>query len=137
MMFNASPMTRIEYVHPDDVGLGVVRALHMDDAIGQVLNLGGGEACRIVTRDLFDTVFGSLGLPRMPDEAFGDGPYYSDWLDTDRSAVLLGYQRHSFDDFAEECQRNLRFIRPLIRALGPLVTWGILRYSEPWRARHK
>jgi nucleoside-diphosphate-sugar epimerase len=137
VMFNASASTRIEYIHPDDVALAVVNGLGYDAVIHRILNLGGGESCRIYTKDLFDAVFGAMGLSAVPDEAFGNKPYYTDWLDTQESNRLLNYQRHSFEDFERECKKKMRPIRPLMFLIRPLADWGILRFSESWRRRKK
>jgi nucleoside-diphosphate-sugar epimerase len=136
-LFNASAMTRIEYIHPDDAALAVVNALGFETVMQRILNLGGGESCRIYTREFFNTVFDAMGLSRVPEQAFGDGAYYSDWLDTEESNRLLNYQRHSFEDFKHMCEKQMRSIRPWVSLVRPLADWGVLRYSEAWRTRKK
>ncbi len=137
VMFSASATTRVEYIHPDDVALAVVNGLGYAPVMHRVLNLGGGKSCRIHTQDLFNTVFGALGLSRIPDEAFGDEPYYTDWLDTEESNRLLKYQRHSFEDFKRECIAHMRFVRPFVFLIRPLADWGVLRFSEAWHTRKR
>jgi nucleoside-diphosphate-sugar epimerase len=137
VLFNASAMTRIEYIHPDDVALAVVNALGYEEVIHRILNLGGGESCRITTKDMFDAVFGALGLSAIPDGAFGDEPYYTDWLDTYESNRLLNYQCHSFEDFEEECKKKMRAIRRVTFLIRPLADWGVLRFSKTWRTHKK
>ena len=78
----------------------------------------------------------AMGLSRVPEQAFGQEAYYSDWLDTEESNRLLRYQRHSFEDFRRECEAAMGTIRPWITIIRPLADWGVLRYSDAWRA-HK
>ncbi|MCP4200182.1 MAG: NAD(P)-dependent oxidoreductase [Proteobacteria bacterium] len=137
VLFNASAMTRIEYIHPDDAALAVVNALGFEAVMQRILNLGGGESCRIYTREFFNAVFGAMGLSRVPEQAFGDGAYYSDWLDTEESNRLLNYQQHSFEDFTRRCEKQMRSLRPWVSLIRPLADWGVLRYSEAWRTRKK
>jgi nucleoside-diphosphate-sugar epimerase len=126
----------MEYVHPADVGLAFANLLDAPQAWGRVLLIGGGERCRIRQRDLFDAVFTAAGVGPLPPAAFGDAPYYTDWMDTAQSQGLLGYQRHTFEDFRREALEALRFKRPFIRALRPLVRHYLLSHSRPWRGRH-
>jgi nucleoside-diphosphate-sugar epimerase len=137
VLFNASAMTRIEYIHPDDAALAMVKALGYEAVMRRILNLGGGESCRIYTKDFFNAVFGAMGLSRVPEQAFGNEAYYSDWLDTEESNQLLQYQRHSFEDFRRECEKTMGPIRPWIALIRPLANWGILRFSEAWRTRKR
>lgn len=133
-MFRISPETRMEYLHPEDAAVAFANLLESDEAWGRVLLVAGGERCRIRQRDLFDAVFGAAGIGRLPDEAFGTEPYYTDWMDTAESQRLLTYQRRSFEDFEREARESLRATRPLVSIVRPLARWWLLRHSGPWRA---
>ena len=137
MMFEVSLENRLELVHPDDVAGAMVNALRSDEAWGRVLLIGGGASCRITQRELFECTFGAAGIGGLPEEAFGHGEFYTDWMDTGESQRLLGYQTRSFDDFRRECQRELRWVRWLVTPLRPLARWALLRYSRPWRDRRR
>jgi len=136
-MFEISPETRMEYVHPADVATAFANLLEAPEAWGRVLLIGGGERCRIRQRDLFDAVFTAAGIGPLPAEAFGDAPYYTDWMDTTESQRLLRYQRHTFDDFRAEAHEALRLKRPLVRAIRPIARWYLLSHSGPWRGRRR
>lgn len=136
-MFEISPDTRMEYVHPSDAALAMVNALERPEAWGKVLLIGGGARCRIRQRDLFDAVFSAAGVGTLPPKAFGREPYYTDWMDTSHSQAILDYQRHTFDDFRVEAQKALRFKRPLVTMIRPLVRSYLLGRSRPWRERKK
>ncbi len=131
-MFEISPETRMEYVHPGDVALAVANLLERDEAWGRILHIGGGPECRIRQRDLFDAVFSAAGIGTLPEEAFDDGHYYTDWMETDASQELLDYQRHTFADFRDESRRAMRWKRPLVRVLRPLVRRYILSHSPKY-----
>ena len=134
-MFEVAPDKRLEYVHPEDVARAMTSAVTCDEAWNQVHCIGGGESCRIRYRDLFDCAFTASGIGRLPDEAFGDGDFYTDWLDTTASQALLRYQTLSFADYRAQCRHALRVQRWLVTPIRPLARWGLLRYSRPWNER--
>jgi nucleoside-diphosphate-sugar epimerase len=135
VLFSIDPDTRLEWVHPEDVALAQVRAIETPDAIGKILMIGGGEACRLTFREFYGAMFDATGVGRFPRDAYGRGEYYCDWLDTDESQRLLRYQQHSFDHFISELRNASRFTRPLARAVSPLIRRFMLRYSDAWQAR--
>jgi UDP-glucose 4-epimerase len=135
MMFRVPLATRIEVIHPADAGLAVARAVVHPDVWGRVLNVGGGPRCQLVYREYLGTFLDAMGVGRLPDEAFSTEPYVTDWLDTEESERLLGYQRHGFDDVVRETAALLGWRRPLASLFRPLVRAGILRMSPAWRAR--
>lgn len=132
MLFDAAAETRMEYVHPADVACAQARALECAEVWGRMLLIGGGPSCRIRQIDLFDSLFGSLGLGEVPRRAFGSGGYYTDWMDTEESQRLLQYQQHSFDDFRRDSYRRLRHVRRALWPLRPLVRRYLLGYSRAW-----
>jgi hypothetical protein len=97
--------------------------------------IGGGPGCRLTFREFYGAMFDATGVGRFPPEAYGAGEYYCDWLDTDESQALLGYQQTSFDAFIGQLRKASRFTRPLARMFSPLIRWFMLRYSDAWQAR--
>lgn len=134
MLFDVSPETRMEYVHPADVACAQAQALECADVWGKVLLIGGGPSCRIRQIDLFDSLFSSLGLGEVPRAAFGSGNYYTDWMDTDESQRLLQYQRHSFEDFRRVSNQRMRYLRLALWPIRPLVRRYLLGHSQEWTA---
>jgi nucleoside-diphosphate-sugar epimerase len=135
MLFSINPDTRMEWVHPEDVARAQARAIETPNALGKILMIGGGEACRLTFREFYGAMFEATGVGRFPPEAYGAGEYYCDWLDTGESQSLLGYQRTSFDAFVVQLRNASRFTRPLARMFSPLIRWFMLRYSDAWQAR--
>ena len=136
LLFSINPDTRLEWVHPEDVALAQVRAIERPGAVGKTLMIGGGESCRLTFREFYGEMFEATGLGRFPFEAYGSGPYYCDWLDTDESQSLLGYQRISFDEFIRQLRKASRFTRPLAQMFAPLIRGYMLRYSDAWQSRN-
>ncbi|MDH3655665.1 MAG: NAD(P)-dependent oxidoreductase [Myxococcales bacterium] len=134
VLFSINPNTRLEWVHPEDVALAQVRAIECRGAVGKTLMIGGGESCRLTFREFYGAMFEATGVGRFPLEAYGSGAYYCDWLDTDESQSLLGYQRISFDEFIEQLRKSSRFTRPLAQMFAPLVRRYMLRYSDAWQS---
>jgi hypothetical protein len=103
---------------------------------GRTLNVGGGPRCQLVYRDYLGAFLDAMGIGRLPDEAFATEPYCTDWLDTEESQRLLGYQRKTFDDVVRETAALLGWRAPLARAFQPVVRASMLRLSPHWRSRH-
>lgn len=128
------PHNRFEFLHPADAGLAQARAVDAQGLRNAVLLVGGGPRCQVRLRDLMGAITEAMGLGRLPDQAFGRDPYYTDWIDTRESQARLGYQRHDLRDYQREVERSLRLVRPLLIPYGPLVRrlaatplWGALR----------
>jgi nucleoside-diphosphate-sugar epimerase len=124
--FKTDPNSRIEYVHPADVGLAQVRALDCGEATGKVLLIGGGKDSQIYMRDLNGAIFGAIGIGGFRDSMFGDAPFYTDWLDTEESQRLLQFQRHDFESHIQDFCHRMRWIRRLIWPLR----WPIRMYLK-------
>ncbi len=137
MMFRVPLATRIEMIHPADAGLAVSLAVGHAGVWGRTLNVGGGPRCQLLYRDYLGAFLAAMGIDRLPDEAFSAEPYCTDWLDTEESERMLGYQRRTFDDVVRETAALLGWRRPLTRVLRPLVHAAILRMSPAWRARRR
>jgi len=136
ILFSINPDARLEWVHPEDVALAQVRALECREALGKTLMIGGGESCRLTFREFYGAMFEATGVGRFPLAAYGSGAYYCDWLDTDESQSLLGYQRISFDEFIGQLRKASRFSRPLAQIFAPLIRGYMLRYSDAWQSRN-
>ena len=78
----------------------------------------------------------TVGLDMLPEEAFTQVPFPTDWLDTSESQELLQFQEHTFQDYLEDLKALLGIRRHLIRLFRPLIRWWMLRQSPVW-ARSK
>lgn len=125
--FATSPDNPVEYVHPADVALAAVNALNNPEALGRVWLIGGGPRCRMTQYDLLSAPFEAMGVS-LPLSMFGNGEFYTHWMDTGESERVLRFQRHSFDDFRAELRGTIGRWRPLLRPFAPLVRWGLRRY---------
>lgn len=134
-MFRVPLDTRIEVIHPRDAALAVANALDVPEAWGRTLNVGGGARCQLVYREYLGRFLDAMGVGRLPDEAFSTEPYCTDWLDTEESQRLLGYQRASFDDVVRETRALLGWRAPFAKLAAPLVRRRVLALSPHWRAR--
>lgn len=128
-MFEIGLDNRIESVHADDVGLALTNALHTPAAWGRVHFIGGGESCQLTYREYLRRMTSAMGLAPLPDNAFGDAEYATDWLDTKDSQALLSYQRHTFDDIVAAVAGSLGWRRVFLPLAAPLARRVILRMS--------
>jgi nucleoside-diphosphate-sugar epimerase len=134
-MFKIPLATRIETLHPRDAGLALANAVRTPEIWGRTLNVGGGPRCQLTYREYLGQFLQAMGIGALPDEAFSKEPYCTDWLDTEESQRLLGYQRSSFADIVRETAALLGWKAPLAHLAGPLVRRQILSLSPHWRGR--
>lgn len=135
--FARSPDCRLEYVHPSDAALAQVRAVECAEAGRKVLLIGGGPRCQITLGELGDAMLEAAGIGTFPRSCYGDAPFYTDWMDTEESQRLLGYQRHGFGHFKESAWRRMRATRMLVRPLRGPVRWWMLRQRARSGVAHR
>jgi short-subunit dehydrogenase len=129
IMFEISLSTRIEFLHPKDAGLALANAVSSDDVWGKILLMGGGKEAQFEYCDYVGRTLESVGIGRLPSEAFGCRPFYTDWMDTSESQRILQYQHHTFDDYLLEFKANLGLKGHFIPLVRPLIRRSLLRRS--------
>jgi nucleoside-diphosphate-sugar epimerase len=131
-LFAVSPDNPLEYVHPCDVATAMVNAINNPRAVGKILLIGGGESCRITQHQFLSAALDALGVG-LPRSMLGTARYYTSWMDTTESQDILQFQQHTFADYQQDMRQRLRFFRPFLTLLAPLVRWflgRVLRSSE-------
>lgn len=129
IMFDIPLDARFEVIHRADLALALVNLLACDEAWRQTLLLGGGARCQIRYRDYLFGLLNAMGIGTLPEAAFTQQPYCTDWLDTEYSQHLLHYQRHSFDDIVREIAAGLTWQRLAVSLLRPIVRRRLLKLS--------
>ncbi len=81
-MFDVPLGNRIEFVHTRDVGVALAHAVESDAIWGRVLLIGGGPRCQLTYRQMMTSILTAMGVGPLPDSAFTDEPFATDWLDT-------------------------------------------------------
>ena len=135
IMFEIGLDNRIESLHADDAGLAITNALETPPVWDRVLFVGGGPSCQLTYREYLTRLLAAMGVEPLPEEAFSDAVYATDWIDTEESEALLHYQRHTFDDIAEAIAASLGWKRKLVPVAGPLARAAILKHSPYYRNR--
>lgn len=136
IMFEIGLDNRMETMHPADGALAVVNAIALPELwTGRTLLVGGGkeQGCQITYREFFSKLLTAMGIGMLPEAAFSQKEYVTDWLDTEESQRLLHYQRHTFDEIVAEIAALLgwkRFFVPLAR---PFARRSILKLSPYWK----
>lgn len=140
ILFDFSPDARFEYVHPADAGTAFARAVGCDAAVGKILNIGGGEACRLTYYAFCNELMRAFGIGPLPRDAFvrRDPPrFLGDWVDTEESQKLLRYQTRGLDDLRRDTQHDVGALAPLIRLLRPLINAFVIRSSPYWKQNRR
>jgi UDP-glucose 4-epimerase len=142
-MFDVPLANRIEFVHTRDVGVALANAVESDAIWGKLLLIGGGARCQLIYRELMTSILDAMGVGPLPDSAFTDEPFATDWLDTRESERLLHYQRRTLVDFTRDLATRLGPRRQLARIFRPFVRAWLMRQSPqlqrarraPWAGR--
>jgi nucleoside-diphosphate-sugar epimerase len=132
ILFGFSRDARFEFIHPADAATAFARAVACEEAIGKILNIGGGEKCRMTHHAFCNDLMNAIGIGALPAEAFVRTDvrrFFGDWLDTEESQRLLQYQKRGLSELKADLRKDLGAIVPLIRLLRPVITWFIVRSS--------
>ena len=130
MLFSLELDSRLEFVHPRDVGLAVANAVSSTEIWGKTLLVGGGSGCQLYYRDFIRQLTDAIGIRPLPDDAFALPPSSPmDWVDSTESQRLLNYQKQSFEDYVGEIPASMGPTRYLVRLLGPLIRRSMLSQS--------
>ncbi|TET99935.1 MAG: NAD(P)-dependent oxidoreductase [Anaerolineales bacterium] len=129
-MFDVPLNNRIEFVHRRDVGLAIANGLETDEIWGKVWHIGGGPDCQLYQRELVEGVLEAVGVGMLPEDAFTNEPYPTDWLETEESQRVLNFQRRTLSDYIEDVKKRVGFRRFFIRLFRPLIRAWILRKSR-------
>jgi nucleoside-diphosphate-sugar epimerase len=133
IMYDIPLDQRFEIIHGDDMALAIANTLQTPQVWGQTIHIGGGPRCQIRYRDYLFGMLEAIGIGPLPEEAFGQPRYCTDWLDTEYSQRLLQYQRHSADEIIQDIAREVGWKRHLAGLSRPIVRRNILKMSPYWK----
>jgi nucleoside-diphosphate-sugar epimerase len=125
-MFEVPLQNRIEFVHNKDVATAIANALETDECWGRLWLIGGGPRCQYYQRELVQSILEEVGVGMLPEKAFTQQPYPTDWLDTRESQHILQFQQRTLKDYLADLRVRLGFRRVLIRMFRPLIRGWIL-----------
>ena len=128
-MFDVPLDNRIEFIHRKDVGTAIANALECDQVWGKTWLIGGGPRCQLYQRDLVTGILEAVGVGMLPEDAFTNEPYPTDWLDTTESQRVLKFQRRTLQDYIQDLTSLLGFRRHLIRLFRPIIRAWLLSKS--------
>lgn len=128
-MFDVPLSNRIEFVHRKDVALAFANALECDEVWQKTWLIGGGPRCQLLQRDLVNGILNAIGIGALPEEAFTDIPYPTDWLDTRESQRVLKFQRRTLQDYIQDVKNLLGFRLHFIRLFRPIIRAWLLSKS--------
>lgn len=133
MAFELPVSQRLHIIHTADAGVAVANAAEHDAVWGKILNIAGGTDCQLRYDVFINGMMVAVGVGALPEQAFTKQPYTTDWLDTDESQRLLGYQRYGFADIQAQTAVLLGWQRHLMPLVQPFVRRWFLSKSPYWR----
>jgi nucleoside-diphosphate-sugar epimerase len=139
LFFHMPLNTCLEIATTRDTGYALAQAVeHVPEMQGRTFNLGGGEGCRVVYRDLLNGCFARTGLGEMdfPAEAFADQNFHCGYFaDSDELERILHFQRDSFEDYLDWYAQSLSPVRKRLATwLRRVIKQQLLQRSEPYQA---
>ena len=129
-VFDMHPDMRVEFTHPKDQALAIVNSLCSKEIAGRTLCLGGGERNRYRYREFMNMAFSAMGFPPLPESAFGDAIFMTDWVDSEESQALLDYQRRTAEEYFSEVSAELGPVRHVMKVVGPALKPVLLAHSR-------
>jgi nucleoside-diphosphate-sugar epimerase len=139
LFFHMPLDTRIEIATTRDTGYALVQTIeHAAELAGRTFNLGGGERCRIVYRDLVERCFEYSGLGRLdfPREAFAEQNFHCGYFaDSDELESILHFQRDTLDSYFAWHQQHIDPVHKLAAiVLRKCIKQQMLKQSDPYQA---
>jgi len=135
-MFEISLKNRMEYVHTRDVGLAIAKGVRSDKIWGKILLIGGGPRCHYYYGEMVEKILEGMGIGMLPEEAFSNKPFPTDWMDTKESQELLDYQRRTIEDYVEDLKKALGYKIFFIKLFSPVIRYVLLRKSPYYKRRY-
>ncbi len=135
-MFDVPLSNRMEYVHTKDVGYAIAKGVRSEDIWGRILLIGGGPRCWYYYRDILEKVLEGIGVGMLPEEAFSNVPFATDWMDTTESEELLHYQRRTIEDYVDDVKRALGYKIFFIKLFRPTVRYILLKRSPYYNRKY-
>ncbi|HVU72309.1 MAG TPA: NAD(P)-dependent oxidoreductase [Mycobacteriales bacterium] len=146
--WNLDPeLVRFEAVMPADGRMHTIdvrdvarafAAASTTEAVNEVFLVAGDASHRIRQHELSSALIAAMGLPGgLPEGRPGDpdsetGWFPSDWMDTERSQQVLGYQHHSLPEMLATSRAKVGPVRHVLRPFTPVVRRVLARRS-PYR----
>ena len=136
-VFDMHPEMRVEFTHPKDQALAICNSLVVgDEVVNRTLCLGGGQHNRYRYREFMNMAFGAMGIPPLPESAFGDKAWMTDWVDSEESQAILDYIRrhrppfHYFGDVHQPQATTWRVGATVCRNVGYFRATGRVVFHE-------
>jgi len=134
-MFEVPLENRIEYVHGRDVALAIANGIEGDDIWGRLWLIGGGPECQLLYREMMEQVLGAAGVGSLPEQAFAQVVFSTDWLDTRESQAVLHFQTRTLAHYTRELRALLGARRVLAQIFQSFVKAWLLTLSPYYPRR--
>lgn len=140
LMFHMPLSTPIEICTPEDTARAFVNAVdYPRELTHKIFNLGGGERCRIMYKDLLSKSFEIFGLGELdfPENTFAEKNFHCGYYaDGDKLEEIVHFRQDTMDDYFLRVKKNTNFIKKLFtRILSRQIKKMLQSKSEPFNAK--
>ncbi|KXK39937.1 MAG: NAD-dependent epimerase/dehydratase [Bacteroidetes bacterium OLB9] len=141
LMFEMPLNTPMEITTPEDTARAFLHSIdHQESLTGMIFNLGGGEKCRILYKDLLARSFKIYGLGRFsfPAEAFAAGDFHCGYYaDGDQLEAILHFRRDNIETYFEKVSAGISPMQVFFtRPFACIAKQILLTKSRPYK-EHK
>ncbi len=139
IMFHVPLDTSFEICTTQDCGRALANCLDsLPQLTGRTFNLGGGAECRGPFLEYMERTFelSGLGPLRFPEKAFATANFHCGYyMDGDELEEILRFRQDTKEDFFRMMDEAIpRWQKAAAYLFRPLVYWGMLQISDPWKA---
>lgn len=139
LMFHMPLDTSVEICTPSDTARAFSNAIGKEPLLNKrIFNLGGGENCRILYKDLLQKSFKIFGLGKVnfPDKAFAEKNFHCGYyIDGDDLEAILNFRRDDLKAYFRKVEVDVNpFVKFLTIVFRPIIKRFLLSKSEPYHA---
>jgi hypothetical protein len=147
ILFDMPLDARCEIVFDIDVAYALVstaeKVTKSKEMLGVKGFIAGGKqnGCQTIVKEFIKSIFEPLGL-QIPHESLFPADYnsyYLDWYDTKETQDILGYQRHSIEDWLALIKKKYGPLLPLLPLFKTVISNWLEkkspRLNESWNSR--
>jgi nucleoside-diphosphate-sugar epimerase len=139
ILFHQPLNTHLELITNEDAGYGLAQTLEVpDEFYGQVYNMSGGPACRVVFNDYLAKMMKIFGLGDyrkiMDPDWFATRNFHCGWYrDSEKLNGYLHHWRHTLEDHYHQAEESIPWYLKAGAGIAPpsVVKLVIKRYADP------
>lgn len=139
LMFHQPLNTALEIATPRDTARAFVNGIEKQEQLSKrILNLGGGESCRISYEHFLERSFAIFGLGKLnfPEHSFAEKNFHCGfYADGDALENIVNFRQDTLEDYFKMETKKVSSLKKTAASIFKApIKWYLLRLSEPYEA---